>query len=125
MEESLAMLIVGAVCTLIGLIMNLKPVEFNENVFGRKIEEGAEGIAASMRLVIGGGLIAIGFIAIYNRDLPAVEAEGLLFSIGVGLSIFLATVLSGYFRKYMDHIPVPPVVTLSALIAICFYASLT
>ena len=34
MEESLALIIVGAVCSLMGIVMNINPIKFDDDLFG-------------------------------------------------------------------------------------------
>ena len=84
MEESLALMIVGAVCTLMGIVMNINPIKFDEDLLGALEGELSErenmlrNFGAQLRCAIGALAIAIGIIAIYNRDLAESDAEKLL-----------------------------------------------
>ena len=120
MNTDLAMLIIGSVLIIIGLIKNLIPVKFNESIFG-KIEGKAENYAAAMRTNIGALLIGMGIVLLMNRNVY--DSNQLLLSIGIALSIFLLSIILGYIRKFMDHIPIPPMIIIGALIVISFTSS--
>ena len=120
MNTNLAMLIIGSVLIIIGLIKNLIPVKFNESIFG-KIEGKAENYAAAMRTNIGELLIGMGIVLLMNRN--DYDPNHLLLSIGISLSIFLLSIILGYIRKFMDHIPIPPMIIIGALIVISFTSS--
>ena len=123
MEINLALLIMGSVLIIVGSVMNIIPVKFNEGIFG-KIESDAVNAAAAMRTNIGSSLIAIGVITLLNRNVhDANESKALIFSIGVALSIFLLSIVLAYFRKFTKNIPIPPLVILGSLIIIAFYTS--
>ncbi|MED5426851.1 MAG: hypothetical protein VX586_03180, partial [Candidatus Neomarinimicrobiota bacterium] len=123
MEINLALLIMGSVLIIVGSVMNIIPVKFNEGIFG-KIESDAVNAAAAMRTNIGSSLIAIGVITLLNRNVhDANESKALVFSIGVALSIFLLSIVLAYFRKFTKNIPIPPIVILGSLIIIAFYSS--
>ena len=123
MDINLAMLIIGSVLVIVGSVMNIIPVKFNEGIFG-KIESDAVNAAAAMRSNIGSALIAIGVITHLNRNVHGVnETKALVFSIGVGISIFLLSIVLAYFRKFTINIPIPPLVILGSLIIIAFYSS--
>ena len=120
MDTSLSMLIMGSVLIIIGIVKNLIPVKFNESIFG-KIEGKAENYAAAMRTNIGASFIGMGIVLLLNRNTyDPNQSKALVFSIGIALSIFLISIILGYFRKFMDHIPVPPMVILGSLIIIAF-----
>ena len=121
MNTNLAMLIIGSVLIIIGLIKNLIPVKFNESIFG-KIEGKAENYAAAMRTNIGALLIGMGIVLLMNRN--DYDSNQLLLSIGIALSIFLLSIILGYIRKFMDHIPIPPMIIIGVLIVISFTSSL-
>ena len=124
MEIKLAMLIMGSVLIILGLIKNMVPVKFNESIFG-KIEGDAKNFAAAMRTNIGSMLIGIGVILFMNRNaLDTNESKTLVFSIGVALSIFLLSIVLAYFRKFTKDIPIPPLVILGSLIVIAFISSI-
>ena len=90
MNTDLAMLIIGSVLIIIGLIKNLIPVKFNESIFG-KIEGKAENYAAAMRTNIGALLIGMGIVLLMNRN--DYDSNQLLLSIGIALSIFLLSII--------------------------------
>ena len=123
MSPDNAMLVIGAVLITIGLVMNVIPVRFNEGFFGKLDSTNVENIAATLRIHIGGALIAIGFIAIYNRNLHAIyEAKDLVFSLGIGVGIFLLSILLSFVRGFAKKIPIPPMVLLPILIIIALYS---
>jgi hypothetical protein len=131
MEESLALMIVGAVCTLMGIVMNINPIKFDEDLLGALEGELSErenmlrNFGAQLRCAIGALLIGIGIIAIYNRDLVEADAENLLVSMGVGFVILMGVIAAGTFRGFIDRLIWPPLVIFTVLSAICFYAGLT
>ena len=123
MEINVAMLIMGSVLLVVGVVMNIIPIKFNEAIFGN-IESDAVNAAAAMRTNIGSALIAMGVIILLNRNVHDVnESKELVFSFGVGILIFLLSIILGYFRKFTKNIPTPPVIILGSLIAIAFYSS--
>ena len=128
MDESLALIIVGGVCSLLGLVMNINPIKFDEDLYGRLEGELSDretilrNFGAQLRCACGALLIAIGIIAILNRDLPTDDAENLLVSLGVGFMLLMGVIAAGFYRKFIDLIIVPPLVIFSVLTAICFYA---
>ena len=130
MEESLALIIVGGVCSLLGLVMNINPIKFDEDLYGRldgdlsNRETILRNFGAQLRCACGGLLIAIGIIAILNRDLPTSDAENLLVSMGIGFIILMGVIIAGFYRKFIDLIIVPPLVIFTVLSGICFYAGL-
>ena len=133
MEESLALLIVGGVLSFMGVMMNAIPVKFDEDLLGelgdREIDPSQKYnkiryYNAQLRILIGGLALTLGFIAIYNRDLPTSDAENLLISMGVGFILTMGIIVSGLFRGFVDRLIVPPMVIFSVLSAICFYAGL-
>ena len=69
-------------------------------------------------------MIAIGIIAIYNRELPTGDAENLLVSMGIGFIILMGVIAAGFFRKFVDVVIVPPLIIFSILTGICFYVGL-
>ena len=130
MEENLALIIVGAVCSLMGIMMNVNPIKFDEDLYGRLDGELSDretilrNFGAQLRCAIGALLIAIGIIAIYNRELPAGDAENLLVSMGIGFIILMGVIAGGYYRGFVDRLIVPPLVIFTVLSSICFYAGL-
>jgi hypothetical protein len=130
MEESLALIIVGAVCSLMGIMMNVNPIKFDEDLYGRLDGELSDretilrNLGAQLRCAIGALLIAIGIIAIYNRELPTNDAENLLVSMGIGFVILMGVIAGGYYRGFVDRLIVPPLVIFTVLSSICFYAGL-
>ena len=130
MEESLALIIVGAVCSLMGIVMNINPIKFDEELLGALEGELSErenmlrNFGAQLRCAIGALVISIGIIAIYNRDLATNDAENLLVSIGIGFVILMGVIAGGYYRGFVDRLIVPPLVIFTVLSSICFYAGL-
>ena len=133
MEESLALLIVGGVLSFMGVLMNAIPVKFDEDVLGAlgalesdasEKEKTLRNFIAQLRIVIGGLALTLGFIAIYNRDLPTADAENLLISMGAGFVLTMGIIVSGLFRGFVDKLVIPPIVIFTVLSAICFYAGL-
>ena len=133
MEESLALLIVGGVLSFMGIVMNAIPVKFDDDILGTlgalgsdasKKEKTLRNFIAQLRIVIGGLALTLGFIAIYNRDLPTSDAENLLISMGVGFILTMGIIVSGLFRGFVNRLIVPPMVIFTVLSAICFYAGL-
>ncbi len=123
MDINLAMLIMGCVMIIVGIVKTIIPVKFNEGIFG-KIEGKAENYAAAMRTNIGAALIGMGVILLLNRNgFDANESKALVFSVGVALSIFLLSIILAYFRKFTTNIPVPPLVILGSLVIIGFTSS--
>ena len=80
---------------------------------------------AQLRCAIGALAIAIGIIAIYNRDLATGDGENLLISMGIGFIILMGVIAGGYYRGFVDRLIWPPLVIFTVLSAICFYAGLT
>jgi len=133
MEESLALLIVGGVLSFMGVMMNAIPVKFDEDVLGAlgalesdasEKEKTLRNFIAQLRIVIGGLALTLGFIAIYNRDLPTADAENLLISMGAGFVLTMGIIVSGLFRGFVDKLVIPPIMIFTVLSAICFYAGL-
>ena len=129
-EESLALIIVGGVCSLLGLVMNINPIKFDEDLYGRLEGELSDrenmlrNFGAQLRTVIGALAITLGIIAIYNRDLAENDAENLLVSMGIGFVILMGVIAGGYYRGFVDRLIVPPLVIFTILSGICFYAGL-
>ena len=90
MDEGTALLIVGGVLSFMGVLMNINPIKFDEDLMGALEGEVSDrenmlrNFGAQLRTVIGAFAIALGIIAIYNRDLAESDAEKLLVSMGVG-----------------------------------------
>ena len=133
MEESLALLIVGGVLSFMGIVMNVIPVKFDDDILGTlgaldsdatEKEKKLRNFIAQLRIVIGGLALTFGFIAIYNRDLATADAENLLISMGVGFVLTMGIIVSGIYRGFVDRLIVPPLVIFTVLSAICFYAGL-
>ena len=130
MEESLALMIVGGVLSLMGVLMNVNPIKFDEDLLGAlegKLsdrENMLRNFGAQLRTVIGALAITLGIIAIYNRNLPPSDAENLLVSMGAGFILLMAVVIAGHYRGFVDRLIIPPLVIFSVLTAICFYAGL-
>ena len=133
MEESLALIIVGGVLSFMGVMMNAIPVKFDEDILGAlgalesdasEKEKTLRNFIAQLRIVIGGLALTLGFIAIYNRDLPTADAENLLISMGAGFVLTMGIIVSGLFRGFVDKLVIPPIVIFTVLSTICFYAGL-
>jgi len=127
-EESLALMIVGGVLSFMGIVMNVNPIKFDEDLLGALEGELSDrenmlrNFGAQLRTVIGALAITLGIIAIFNRDLPTNDAEQLLVSMGIGFVILMAVIAGGYCRGFVDRLIIPPLVIFSVLSAICFYA---
>ena len=133
MEESLALLIVGGVLSFMGIVMNVIPVKFDDDILGTlgaldsdatEKEKTLRNFIAQLRIVIGGLALTFGFIAIYNRDLATADAENLLISMGVGFVLTMGIIVSGIYRGFVDRLIIPPMVIFTVLSVICFYAGL-
>ena len=131
MEESLALMVVGAFCSLLGIAMNVNPIKFDEGIWGGLKGELSEretilrNFGAQLRCAIGALAITVGIIAVYNRVLATDDAENLLVSMGIGFVVLIGVVAGGYYRGFVDRLIIPPLVIFSVLTAICFYAGLT
>jgi len=127
-EESLALMIVGGVLSFMGIVMNVNPIKFDEDLLGALEGELSDrenmlrNFGAQLRTVIGALAITLGIIAIFNRDLPTNDAEQLLVSMGIGFVILMAVIAGGHYRGFVDRLIIPPLVIFSVLSAICFYA---
>ena len=122
METSLALTIIGIALILVGVIFNAIPKVVNEKIMGQ-LPEGAVGISALFRVVLGGFGIAIGTIALYCRDLPAEYASKLLFSMGSGFIVVILTIVSGKLRGFDDELPIPPIILFTLLTILAYYSS--
>jgi len=130
MDEGTALLIVGGVLSFMGILMNINPIKFDEDLLGalegelNDRENMLRNFGAQLRTVIGALAITLGIIAIYNRDLAGGGAEKLLVSMGIGFVILMGVIVGGYYRGFVDRLIVPPLVIFTVLSSICFYAGL-
>ena len=130
MDEGTALLIVGGVLSFMGVLMNINPIKFDEDLLGALEGELSDrenmlrNFGAQLRTVIGALAITLGIIAIYNRDLTENDAEKLLISMGIGFVILMGVIAGGYYRGFVDRLIVPPLVIFTVLSSICFYAGL-
>ena len=130
MDEGTALLIVGGVLSFMGILMNINPIKFDEDLLGalegelNDRENMLRNFGAQLRTVIGALAITLGIIAIYNRDLVGDDAEKLLVSMGIGFVILMGVIVGGYYRGFVDRLIVPPLVIFTVLSSICFYAGL-
>ena len=130
MDESLALMFVGAICALMGIVMNVNPIKFDEDLLGAlegdlsERENILRNFGAQLRCAIGALAISIGIIAIYNRNLATNDAENLLVSMGIGFVILMGVIAGGYYRGFVDRLIVPPLVIFTVLSGVCFYAGL-
>ena len=130
MDEGTALLIVGGVLSFMGVLMNINPIKFDEDLMGALEGELSDrenmlrNFGAQLRTVIGALAITLGIIAIYNRNLAESDAENLLVSMGIGFVILMGVIAGGYYRGFVDRLVIPPLVIFSVLSAICFYAGL-
>ncbi len=130
MDEGTALLIVGGVLSFMGVLMNINPIKFDEDLLGalegelNDRENMLRNFGAQLRTVIGALAITLGIIAINNRNLAPVDAENLLVSMGVGFVILMGVIAGGYYRGFVDRLIVPPLVIFTVLSSICFYAGL-
>ena len=130
MDEGTALLFVGGVLSFMGVLMNINPIKFDEDLVGALKGELSDrenmlrNFGAQLRTVIGALAITLGIIAINNRNLAPVDAENLLVSMGVGFAILMGVIAGGYYRGFVDRLIVPPLVIFTVLSGICFYAGL-
>ncbi len=130
MDEGTALLFVGGVLSFMGVLMNINPIKFDEDLLGALEGELSDrenmlrNFGAQLRTVIGALAITLGIIAIYNRDLAESDAENLLVSMGIGFVILMGVIAGGYYRGFVDRLIVPPLVIFTILSSICFYAGL-
>ena len=130
MDEGTALLIVGGVFSFMGVLMNINPIKFDEDLLGALEGELSDrenmlrNFGAQLRTVIGALAITLGIIAIYNRELSESDAENLLVSMGIGFVILMGVIAGGYYRGFVDRLIVPPLVIFAGLSSICFYAGL-
>tara|TARA_B110000914_G_C15186362_1_gene319735 strand:+ start:177 stop:557 length:381 start_codon:yes stop_codon:yes gene_type:complete len=122
METSLALSIIGGVLILVGVLFNAIPKVVNQKVMGDLAEE-AVNPAAALRTVIGGSAFAIGFIALFCRNLPVEQATTLLIAMAIGMIVVMSTIILIKFRGFADDIAVPPVIMFIILIAIALYGA--
>ena len=98
MDEGTALLIVGGVLSFMGILMNINPIKFDEDLLGALEGELSDrenmlrNFGAQLRTVIGALAITLGIIAIYNRDLAESDAENLLVSMGIGFVILMGVI---------------------------------
>ena len=130
MDEGTALLIVGGVLSFMGVLMNINPIKFDEDLMGAlegeltDRENMLRNFGAQLRTVIGALAITLGIIAINNRNLAPVDAENLLVSMGVGFVILMGVIAGGYYRGFVDRLIVPPLVIFAVLSGVCFYSGL-
>jgi len=130
MDEGTALLIVGGVLSFMGVLMNINPIKFDEDLLGTLEGELSDrenmlrNFGAQLRTVIGALAITLGIIAINNRNLAPVDAENLLVSMGVGFVILMGVIAGGYYRGFVDRLIVPPLVIFAVLSGVCFYSGL-
>lgn len=125
MNPDTTMLLVGLVTCTIGTMMNVNPVKFNESIFGKN-DPANDGSGAAMRLTIGGGILGIGLIGLFNSQAghDVESAKTIVLSMGIALSAFLTTIVAGKLRNFTEHVPLPPAIILPILSALCFYTAL-
>ena len=130
MDEGTALLFVGGILSFMGVLMNINPIKFDEDLLGALEGELSDrenmlrNFGAQLRTVIGALAITLGIIAIYNRDLAESDAEKLLVSMGIGFVILMGVIAGGYYRGFVDRLVIPPLVIFTVLSSICFYAGL-
>ena len=130
MDESTALLIVGGVLSFMGVLMNINPIKFDEDLLGALEGELSDrenmlrNFGAQLRTVIGALAITLAIIAINNRNLAQGDAEKLLVSMGIGFIILMGVIAGGYYRGFVDRLIVPPLVIFTFLSVVCFYAGL-
>ena len=130
MDEGTALLIVGGILSFMGVLMNINPIKFDEDLMGAiegelsDRENMLRNFGAQLRTVIGAIAITLGIIAIYNHKLAESDAESLLVSMGIGFVILMGVIAGGYYRGFVDRLVIPPLVIFTVLSSICFYAGL-
>ena len=116
MDEALAMQIVGGVCLLIGMKMNIDPKGFNEDIFGKEAHESSLGEMNALRMAIGGGVLAVAINLICSLTMDdANSMAALLTASAVGLTLFLVTIIGANLRGYTEEIPKLPMIVLPIL----------
>ena len=99
MDESTALLIVGGILSFMGVLMNINPIKFDEDLLGALEGEVSDrenmlrNFGAQLRTVIGALAITLAIIAINNRNLEPGDAENLLVSMGIGFVILMGVSL--------------------------------
>ncbi len=130
MDEGTALLFVGGILSFMGVLMNINPIKFDEDLLGALEGELSDrenmlrNFGAQLRTVIGALAITLGIIAIYNRNLAENDAENLLVSMGIGFVLLMGVIAGGYYRGFVDRLIIPPLVIFTVLSSICFYAGL-
>jgi len=122
MESSLALTIIGSTMGLVGMIFIFIPKLVNNKIMGQIPVEAVD-ISALFRIILGGSATAIGFIAIYCRNIPSLYANDLLFSLGVGFIVINSQIISAKFRGFGKELPIPPIVLFFILATIAFISS--
>ena len=122
METSLALTIIGSVMALTGILFFAIPKAVDQKVMGDLAEEAVNPTAA-LRSAMGGAAFAVGFIALYCRNLPIEQASTLLTALGIGMTAIMLSIILIKPRGFSDDIPVPPVVGFIILISIAFYSA--
>ena len=74
MEDTIAMQIVGSVLFLLASAKLGNPVKFNENIFG-EVPEAEVNKLASMRMVLGGVVMAVALALITDEHLVTITCE--------------------------------------------------
>ena len=130
MDEGTALLIVGGVLSFMGVLMNINPIKFDEDLLWALAGELSDrenmlrNFGAQLRTVIGALAITLGIIAINNRNLNPSDAGNLLVSMGIGFVILMGVIAGGYYRGFVDRLIVPPLVIFAVLSGVCFYSGL-
>ena len=122
MESSLALTVIAATLTLLGLFKFLSPKKFNESAMGELHEE-AINPAAAIRAALGGLVLSMALIAFMSRNLEQDAMSVILCAIGIGLVSTITIVVLNKVRGFSPEIPVPPLAILGVLSIIAFTAT--
>ena len=74
MVTTVALIIIGCVLTLVGIIFNLIPKQINQKLMGDLTEEASQ-VAAAFRTIHGALGMTFGIVAISCRNFLVVEAQ--------------------------------------------------
>ena len=122
MESTLALTIIAATLTLLGLFKFLLPKKFNENAMGDLHKE-AVNPAAAIRAALGGLVLSIALIAFMSRGLEQGAMSVILCAIGIGLVTTIIFVILNKIRGFSPEIPYQPLILLGILSVIAFTAT--
>tara|TARA_B100001057_G_scaffold39177_1_gene35304 strand:+ start:562 stop:936 length:375 start_codon:yes stop_codon:yes gene_type:complete len=124
MDTNIVLTIIGIVLSLIGIIFISIPKVVNEKTMSNLPIE-AVGISALFRAANGGLGLALGFVAIYCRNLPPEYAKTVILALGTGFIFVNLALISGKLRGFDDELPVPPMIIFGILTLLAYYTALS